>query len=105
MLGMPMVKRMLLLAEMVPAEQLTENGFVEAIAEPADLDACVDGYCGRLAAHAPVTMAVTKQALARLVEVADLVDEDLVTRAYGSQDFHEGVAAFVSKRAPEWSGK
>ena len=105
MLGMPMVKRMLLLAEMVPAEQLQSNGFVEAIAEPDALNACVDEYCERLAGHAPVTMAVTKQALSRLLAAADLVDGDLVRRAYGSQDFHEGVAAFVAKRAPQWIGK
>ena len=105
MLGTPMVKRMLLLAEMVPAEQLQSNGFVEAIAEPDALNACVDEYCERLAGHAPVTMAVTKQALSRLLAAADLVDGDLVRRAYGSQDFHEGVAAFVAKRAPQWIGK
>ena len=31
--------------------------------------------------------------------------EDLIRAAYGSADFHEGVAAFVAKRPPVWSGQ
>ena len=32
-------------------------------------------------------------------------EEDLIRAAYGSDDFHEGVAAFVAKRPPVWSGQ
>jgi enoyl-CoA hydratase len=104
-LGMPIVKRMLLLAEMVPAEDLTAGGYVQEIAAPEQLDEVVDGYCNRLTSHAPVTMSVTKQTLARLLEANGVSDHDLVSEAYGSQDFHEGVAAFVTKRKPSWSGR
>jgi enoyl-CoA hydratase len=103
-LGLPMVKRMLLLAEMVPAEQLTTSGYVETIASPEALDGTVTEMVERLASHAPITMAVTKATLARLVESVVVEDHDLVERAYGSADFHEGVGAFVGKRTPTWRG-
>ena len=31
--------------------------------------------------------------------------EDLIRRAYGSEDFHEGVQAFGAKRKPVWRGR
>lgn len=104
-LGLPLVKRMLLLAEMIPAEQLTSNGYVEAVTSADEFDATIDQLVERLAGHAPVTMAVTKATLARLLEAVAAEDQDLVESAYGSADFHEGVAAFVAKRAPQWQGK
>lgn len=104
-LGLPMVKRMLLLAEMVPAEQLTHNGYIHAIAAPEALDETVDSLVTTLAGHAPVTMAGTKAVLARLVHEGDDTDEDVVRQVYGSDDFREGVSAFVAKRSPLWQGR
>ena len=53
----------------------------------------------KLAQHAPITMQVGKQAIARLLAAVAVEDEDLVRRAYGSEDFREGVAA-LHRKAP-----
>jgi enoyl-CoA hydratase/carnithine racemase len=50
-------------------------------------------------------MQVTKEALRRLqARLGDENIDDLVRLAYGSADFREGMAAFLGKRAPKWSG-
>ena len=49
-------------------------------------------------------MRATKEALRRLRDNLP-PDEDLIRMAYESQDFREGMDAFLTKRAPVWSGR
>jgi enoyl-CoA hydratase len=102
--GRPRVQRMLLLADMLTAEEAMGCGYLLDLALPADLDAASDRLCQRLAALAPVTQAVSKEALSRLLRASLPDAEDLIRRAYGSDDFREGVQAFVAKRPPSWRG-
>lgn len=104
-LGRPRVERMLLLAELVGADEALACGYLLEIVPPSDLDAKAAQLCERLAALAPVTQRVSKEALNRLLRHGLPGAEDLIRRAYGSADFHEGVAAFVGKRAPVWQGR
>ncbi len=103
--GLPLVKRMLLLAEMLPAEELLDHGYLLAVVEPDALDEYVEALCEKIEGHAPVTMKVTKQALRRLRDDPNAVDEDLIRECYGSDDFHHGVESFVTKQTPQWKGR
>src|SRR3954470_13632400 len=98
-------KRMLMLAEMIGAEEAASCGFVDVITDTADLDAKLVDMCKRLLSHAPITMRAAKEAIRR-IRTANLPDgSDLIRAAYGSGDFKEGVAAFLAKRPPEWKGR
>jgi enoyl-CoA hydratase/carnithine racemase len=51
-------------------------------------------------------MAATKAALKRLRMAAGTIHgDDLVTMCFGSEDFQEGVRAFLAKRPPVWTGR
>jgi enoyl-CoA hydratase len=104
-LGAARTKRVLLLAENLSAEEALAGGFLCEIVVPGDLDAKVTDICGRLASHAPVTMRVSKEAVRRVVLAGLADDDDLVRAAYGSEDFHDGVKAFVEKREMRWRGR
>ena len=103
--GAQRVKRMLLLAEMITADEALACGYLQAVVPGGELEAKGFALAEKLAALAPVTQSVAKEALRRL-EQHHLPDgEDLIRRAYGSKDFKEGVHAFTAKRPPVWSGE
>jgi enoyl-CoA hydratase/carnithine racemase len=104
-LGAPRAKRMLLLAENLSAEEALACGFLSEIVEPSDLDRRVAELSQRLTRHAPVTMRVSKEAIRRILHAGLPDGDDLVRACYGSDDFRIGVAAFVEKREPQWTGK
>lgn len=103
--GHQRVKRMLVLAEFIGADEALACGFLHATEAPESIDIATASLVQRLAALAPVTQRVSKATLERLA-THDLAEaEDLIRAAYGSDDFHEGVAAFMAKRPPVWSGQ
>jgi enoyl-CoA hydratase/carnithine racemase len=105
-IGADAAARMLLLGEMLTAQELLQSRFLYRIAEPSELDAQVKALCERAAANAPLTTRVTKEALRRWRN-ANLPDiEDLIALVYGSDDFRTGVRNFLQsgKKPPEWRG-
>jgi enoyl-CoA hydratase/carnithine racemase len=106
LIGPQRVKEMLLLAKLVDAEAAAAIGLVsEVLPDVAALHARAQELAVTLAAHAPLTLQVTKEALRRLqAKLGDENIDDLIRLAYGSRDFREGMAAFLEKRPPNWTG-
>jgi enoyl-CoA hydratase/carnithine racemase len=103
--GRSRVQRMLIGAEILDAGEAQACGYLAEVVAPHAIDAAAAQLCSRLAGLAPVTQAVTKEALRRLLLAALPAAEDLIHRCYGSRDFHEGVEAFAGKRRPGWQGR
>jgi enoyl-CoA hydratase len=104
-LGAPCAKRMLLLAENLSAAEALAGGFLSEIVAPESLDVRIAEIAQRLAQHAPITMRVSKEAIRRIVQAGLPDGDDLIRACYASDDFRNGVRAFVEKRPARWTGK
>ena len=104
-LGVALVKRMLLLAELIPAQELHTQGFIYQLGEPEDLDTMSINLAKQLAALAPITQKASKLIMARVIGHSLPNCDDLITEVYGSADFKEGVTAFLDGRPPHWHRK
>jgi enoyl-CoA hydratase/carnithine racemase len=102
LLGEARLKDILFTARSIDAAEAHAIGFVGEVVEPERIEAHVEELCARLASHAAVTMRVSKEALRRLRPVAD--GDDLTREAYGSDEFRETVAAFLSRSRKPSSG-
>jgi enoyl-CoA hydratase/carnithine racemase len=79
---------------------------VDEVVPLDQLEARVMEQAQRLARHAPLTMAAIKEAARRQTETYAIPDsEELLLQCYLSQDFQEGVRAFLEKRPANWQGQ
>lgn len=107
LVGEARVKDMVFTARLLDAHEAQRVGFLgEVLPDAAALEAHVAALARTIAGHAPLTLAATKEALARLrASVPHGADEDLVVACYTSADFKEGMEAFLAKRPPRFTGR
>jgi len=106
LIGASRVKELMFTARLMSADEALTAGFVHEIVPNEGIEARVRELAEKIASHAPLTLWSTKEALRRIQDARPLPDgDDIVRKVYGSDDFKEGVKAFVEKRPPRWTGK
>ena len=99
-------REMVITARLIAAGEAQAMGLVDQVHPAAELSARTRELAARIGQHAPLTMAAVKEATRRYIAgVAPKDLEDLILSCYLSQDFQEGVRAFLDKRKPDWQGR
>lgn len=106
LVGSGRVREMVFTARLIGAEEALTAGLVSEVlpdepalmARAAELAALVGGM-------APLTLRATKEALRRIRMATPVEDADLIEMVYMSEDFKNGMEAFLSKQKPVWKGR
>jgi enoyl-CoA hydratase/carnithine racemase len=96
---------MLLRARLFTGEEAHALGFVAELCDEDDLESATDGVVQTLLGQAPISMWAAKEAVRRFRRMSIPEGDDIVARAFGSEDFRRAVAAFAAKEQVAWQGR
>ncbi len=110
LIGMRAAAHLILTGEQISAAEACRLGLVTRVVPDGELPVVVDKLLDKLRKLSPAVLKLTRRTLGRIhsadfAKQLETVERVYLTELMKSPDAHEGIAAFLEKRAPVWSGK
>lgn len=107
--GHKIARDLLITGRLFDAQEAHRYGLVNEIVAPEQLDARASELAEQILANSPTSVRATKRLINSFIakqldaQIAEAIEDNARIRT--TADFREGVASFLEKRKPVWSGK
>lgn len=108
LIGVQATARLLFSGEIIDAEEAHRLGYVAAVVEPDELAAAARAEAARFVTGSPFAVRETKAllyaGLGRSFDDHLVANIEVMERCFRSDDHREGIAAFLERRPPQFTG-
>jgi len=108
LIGLHKAKELVLLGEIIDANEAERIGIVNRVVPDAELDAFTDGWAERLAAGPPLALQMSKRMLnsGSQMSLSEMLHWEAMAQTVtaSTKDMREAMQAFFEKRAPDFKG-
>ena len=109
-IGASRAKELILLGEMIEADQAEQIGLVNKVVQPEVLMDSAMEWAKKLCKKSPISLKVAKATIEAGLDQADIneamkIEEKNWAELFSTEDQKEGMKAFIEKRAPVYLGK
>ncbi len=104
--GRKKAMQMLLTGEPVPAREALAAGLINEVVAPGELAAATRRLAEKIAISSPAVVGIGKKAFYKQIDMpqheAYEYTKEVMSQNAAGPDAHEGISAFLEKRAPNW---
>lgn len=109
LVGVQAASRLLFSGEIISGEEAASLGYLAALVEPDELEAAARAEAARFTTGSPFAIAETKAllyaGLGRSFDDHVRDNREVMARCFASDDHREGVASFLERRPPSFTGR